>query len=149
MLVVYFCYEGARRLISHRGGDTDRPGRAAHPRLPHLPRGCTAGIDPGLIDAELHAVEGVVDVHDLHVWEVASGFPALSVHLLVAPDRDCHERREVVRHLLETGYGITHQTVQIEHREPVQGLPNPTYRTSDPAARRRPRRRRATRALRR
>lgn len=55
--------------------------------------------------------------------------------LLVAPDRDCHERREVVRHLLETGYGITHQIVQIEHREQVQGLPTPTYRAPDPAAR--------------
>ncbi len=39
-------------------------------------------------------------IHNLHVWEVTSGFPALSAHILVQEDRDCHERRESVAALL-------------------------------------------------
>ena len=38
-------------------------------------------------------VAGVHEVHDLHVWEVTSGFPALSAHVLVGADNDCHAAR--------------------------------------------------------
>lgn len=76
------------------------------------------GIDVATIDADLHRVEGVVEVHDLHVWEVTSGFPALSAHVLVAPDRDCHERRETITVLLAETHGIDHTTLQLDH--PVQ-----------------------------
>src|SRR5690349_19625894 len=41
------------------------------------------GLDPDAIGAALVAQAGVVEVHDLHVWEVASGFPALAAHVLV------------------------------------------------------------------
>ena len=38
----------------------------------------------------------VTEVHDLHVWEIGSGFAALSAHVLVEPDADCHGlRREL------------------------------------------------------
>ena len=50
------------------------------------------GINVAAIDADLHAVDGVRDVHDLHVWEVTSGFPALSAHILVDRSHDCHEQ---------------------------------------------------------
>ncbi|MGI8868066.1 MAG: cation diffusion facilitator family transporter [Mycobacteriales bacterium] len=83
------------------------------------------GIDPARIDADLHAMPGVTDVHDLHVWEVTSGFPAASVHLLVDVDEDCHERREAVEDLLAS-YGITHTTVQVDHGGRVQPLPSPS-----------------------
>jgi cobalt-zinc-cadmium efflux system protein len=92
------------------------------------------GVDPAAIDADLHAMAGVVDVHDLHVWEVTSGFPALSVHLLVEPELDCHERRAAVQQLLEDRYGIDHSTVQVEHRDRVQQLPLPALRPDDPDA---------------
>ena len=51
------------------------------------------GIEPGAVEAGIRAVEGVTDVHELHVWEVTSGFPALSAHVLVDSGADCHERR--------------------------------------------------------
>jgi cobalt-zinc-cadmium efflux system protein len=73
------------------------------------------GIDVAAIDADLHAVKGVVEVHDLHVWEVTSGFPALSAHVLVNAGSDCHERREEIAALLGTRYGLTHVTLQVDH----------------------------------
>lgn len=78
------------------------------------------GVDVAAIDGDLHAVEGVVDVHDLHVWEVTSGFPNLSAHLLLASDQDCHARREEIAVLLADRYGIQHTTLQVDHyREPL------------------------------
>ncbi|WP_073250158.1 cation diffusion facilitator family transporter [Cryptosporangium aurantiacum] len=78
------------------------------------------GLDVAAIDGDLHAVEGVVDVHDLHVWEVTSGFPNLSAHLLLAPDQNCHARREEIAALLADRYGIQHTTLQVDHyREPL------------------------------
>ena len=76
-------------------------------------------INPARIDADLHAMPGVVDVHDLHVWEVTSGFPALSAHVLFAPGEDCHRGREVIEELLEQRYGIDHTTLQVDHRHDV------------------------------
>jgi len=77
------------------------------------------GVDVEAIDADLHRVEGVVEIHDLHVWEVTSGFPALSAHVLVAPDCDCHERRVAITALLADTYGIQHTTLQVDHPEPT------------------------------
>jgi cobalt-zinc-cadmium efflux system protein len=76
------------------------------------------GVDVRMVDADLHAVSGVVDVHDLHVWEVTSGFPALSAHVLVEPGLDCHERREAITTMLGQRYAITHSTLQVDHPEP-------------------------------
>lgn len=73
------------------------------------------GIDVKAIDADLHSLEGVVEIHDLHVWEVTSGFPALSAHVLVESHRNCHERREVISHLLAERYDIDHTTIQVDH----------------------------------
>ena len=81
------------------------------------------GVDVAAIDAELHQVEGVVEIHDLHVWEVTSGFPALSAHVLVEPSRDCHERRETITTLLAETYGIDHTTLQLDHPEPAPVIP--------------------------
>ncbi len=81
------------------------------------------GVDVAAIDADLHAVDGVVEIHDLHVWEVTSGFPALSAHILLDPDRDCHERRQVITELLRETYEIDHTTLQIDHVAPVPFVP--------------------------
>ena len=43
---------------------------------------------------------GIVEVHDLHVWEVTSGFPALAAHVRVAPGDDCHARRRLLQRFL-------------------------------------------------
>jgi cobalt-zinc-cadmium efflux system protein len=74
------------------------------------------GIDPDAIGNLLASQPLVVEVHDLHVWEVTSGFPALSAHVVVAHDADCHECRRALAALLAQRYGITHSTLQVEHR---------------------------------
>jgi cobalt-zinc-cadmium efflux system protein len=57
----------------------------------------------------------VTDVHDLHVWEISSGFPALSAHVLVGRAEDCHRIRRDLEALLGERYGIDHTTLQVEH----------------------------------
>jgi cobalt-zinc-cadmium efflux system protein len=73
------------------------------------------GVDPDAIGRALAAEPGVVEVHDLHVWEVTSGFPALSAHVLVGRDTDCHASRLSLATLLQDRFGIDHATLQVEH----------------------------------
>jgi len=80
-----------------------------------LLEGAPAGLDAGAIGRALAAHPGVSEVHDLHVWEVTSGFPALAAHVLVGPGDDCHGRREELERLLADSFGITHTTLQVEH----------------------------------
>lgn len=89
------------------------------------------GVDPAQVGADLADLPGVVGVHDLHVWEVTSGFPALSAHVLVAPDRDCHASRVAAERLLAERYQIEHTTLQVDHRDTRQALPMPTRRHGD------------------
>jgi len=74
-----------------------------------------AGIDPGEIGHTLAAQPGVVQVHDLHIWEVTSGFPALSAHVVVHAGDDCHARRRALQNLLEERFDIHHTTLQVDH----------------------------------
>jgi cobalt-zinc-cadmium efflux system protein len=67
------------------------------------------------------AVADVVEVHDLHVWTVGSGFPSLSAHVLVRPEGDCHEARRELAAMLAARFGLEHTTLQVEHaRSPVR-----------------------------
>jgi cobalt-zinc-cadmium efflux system protein len=59
--------------------------------------------------------DGVVEVHDLHIWTITSGFPALSAHVLVRAGDDCHARRRELEMLLEDEFGLRHTTLQVEH----------------------------------
>jgi cobalt-zinc-cadmium efflux system protein len=61
------------------------------------------------------AVPDVVEVHDLHVWTVGSGFPSLSAHVLVRPEGDCHEARRELAAMLAERFGLEHTTLQVEH----------------------------------
>jgi cobalt-zinc-cadmium efflux system protein len=72
-------------------------------------------LDVQAIGNALAARPNVVEVHDLHVWEVGSGFPALSAHVLVALDCDCHAARRDLAALLAERFGIDHTTLQVEH----------------------------------
>jgi cobalt-zinc-cadmium efflux system protein len=76
------------------------------------------GVDPAEIRAALLAEPGVIGVHDLHVWEISSGFPALSAHVLVRPGDDCHGIRRELEQLLGSRFGIGHTTLQVEHAQP-------------------------------
>jgi len=73
------------------------------------------GLDPQTIGEALVAQPGVVEVHDLHVWEITSGFPALSAHVLVAPDSDCHAARRDMEAVLHGRFGLDHTTLQVDH----------------------------------
>jgi cobalt-zinc-cadmium efflux system protein len=75
------------------------------------------GMSPDEVGARLVDTDGVVEVHDLHVWEITSGEPALSAHVLVTDDADCHAARQRVQQVLRTEFGITHTTLQVDHVE--------------------------------
>ncbi|MBL7496457.1 cation transporter [Frankia sp. CNm7] len=77
------------------------------------------GIDPAEIGQALAAIDEVTDVHDLHVWEVTSGMPALSAHLLVDEAGDCHRVQDTARLLLRDRWHIDHVTLQVDHAEPT------------------------------
>jgi cobalt-zinc-cadmium efflux system protein len=65
---------------------------------------------------------GVVEAHDLHVWTVTSGFPALSAHVLVQPGADCHRIRLELERMLRERFRIDHSTLQVEHVGAETGL---------------------------
>ena len=73
------------------------------------------GVDPAALGLRLCELDDVVQVHDLHVWAITSGFPALSAHVLVAPGRDCHAVRIQLEELLRRDYSIEHTTLQVDH----------------------------------
>jgi cobalt-zinc-cadmium efflux system protein len=73
------------------------------------------GLDPEAIGAALIKEAGVVEVHDLHVWEVTTGMPAISAHMIVRQDADCHEARWRAARLLADRFGVEHSTLQVEH----------------------------------
>jgi cobalt-zinc-cadmium efflux system protein len=73
------------------------------------------GLDPHTIGEALVHQPTVVEVHDLHVWEVTSGFPALSAHVLVGADSDCHTARRDMEAMLYTRFGLDHTTLQVDH----------------------------------
>jgi cobalt-zinc-cadmium efflux system protein len=73
------------------------------------------GMAPDEIAATLRAHSGVANVHDLHVWEISSGFPALSAHVLVEREEDCHRIRRELENVLHERFGIDHTTLQVEH----------------------------------
>jgi cobalt-zinc-cadmium efflux system protein len=73
------------------------------------------GMDAEEIGRAMVEVEGVREVHDLHVWTITSGFPSLSAHVLVSPDADCHGKRRELERVLEDRFGLTHTTLQVDH----------------------------------
>lgn len=77
--------------------------------------GAPTGIDPDAVAAALLAEDDVVQVHDLHVWTVTSGFPALAAHVLVDPGVDCHAARRRLEHLLHERFDLHHTTLQVDH----------------------------------
>jgi cobalt-zinc-cadmium efflux system protein len=80
-----------------------------------LLEGAPRGMDTRGLGRRLTEVPGVVEVHDLHVWTITSGFPALAAHVLVERGEDCHARRRELEDLLHREYGIEHTTLQVDH----------------------------------
>ncbi len=86
-----------------------------------LLEGTPPGIDADEVGRSMARVPGVAEVHDLHVWTITSGFPALAAHVLVGRDENCHARRRDLEELLAREYGIEHTTLQVDHAGDYQG----------------------------
>jgi cobalt-zinc-cadmium efflux system protein len=87
-----------------------------------------AEIEPGDVAAAIVALPHVVEAHDVHVWTVTSGFPALSAHVLVEPDADCHALRRELEVMLARRFGVDHTTLQVDHAR--TGAVSVRFRTS-------------------
>lgn len=81
-----------------------------------------AGMAAGEVGALLAGHPAVVDVHDFHVWEITSGLPALSAHVMVEPGADCHAIRRELEEEVRARYGIDHTTLQVDHATEPPGL---------------------------
>jgi len=73
------------------------------------------GIDAEAVGRRMAGAAGVAEVHDLHIWTITSGFPALAAHVLVRRGEDCHARRRELEDLLAREFRIDHTTLQVEH----------------------------------
>ncbi len=75
-----------------------------------------AGIDPDAVGRAIGAIPGVVEVHDLHVWSITTGLPALSGHVRVADSHrgDPDEVLTLIKRSLRDRFGIVHTTIQVE-----------------------------------
>jgi cobalt-zinc-cadmium efflux system protein len=80
------------------------------------------GSDPDRIGRSMAAVDGVTEVHDLHVWDLGSGEPALSAHLVIDAGFDCHKVARGVRQVLAESHRIGHATLQADHQHGDQPL---------------------------
>lgn len=99
-----------------------------------------ADIDPAEVGEAIVSVPNVVEAHDVHVWTVTSGFPALSAHVLVQPGADCHAVRRTLEAILRERFGVDHTTLQVDHAAPRDRVPvelGPSYRRTTPVDRRR------------
>jgi cobalt-zinc-cadmium efflux system protein len=74
------------------------------------------GMDVEEIGHALAATDGVVEVHDLHIWEVSSGFPSLAAHVVVERECDCHHARARLQAMLRERFAIEHTTLQMDHQ---------------------------------
>jgi cobalt-zinc-cadmium efflux system protein len=73
-----------------------------------------AGFIPAEIGARLATQPDVAEVHDLHIWEITSGYLTLSAHVFVQPPGDCSAVQRNLQDLLARSYGITHTTLQVD-----------------------------------
>jgi cobalt-zinc-cadmium efflux system protein len=78
------------------------------------------GLSVEEIGTAMAAHPRVVEVHDLHVWEVTTEFPTLSAHVLVEPGADCHGIRRELEQLLRERFSLEHTTLQVDHAPPAQ-----------------------------
>ncbi|MGW5746981.1 cation diffusion facilitator family transporter [Amycolatopsis sp. NPDC003861] len=79
-------------------------------------------IDPEAIGDQLASVPDVVQVHDLHIWQITSGEAALSAHVLVRPTADCHAVRLGIEEIMRLQHQLEHTTLQVDH-SPDGNLP--------------------------
>jgi cobalt-zinc-cadmium efflux system protein len=84
--------------------------------------GAPSSAPPEDVGRAIVAHDGVVEAHDVHVWTVTDGFPALSAHVLVEPGADCHRIRLELERMLAERFALEHTTLQVEHVGTASGL---------------------------
>jgi cobalt-zinc-cadmium efflux system protein len=81
-----------------------------------------AGIDVERMGQAMAHVDGVVEVHDLHVWTVTSGFAAVAAHMTVEPEAEPSLVRRRTAEMLRIHFGVEHSTLQVERQGAEQSL---------------------------
>jgi cobalt-zinc-cadmium efflux system protein len=86
-----------------------------------LLEGAPRELDIQEITGALEQVDGVVDVHDLHVWTISSGMDALSGHVVVRDQMlsQSSQLLQEINRMLSERYNITHTTIQLENEQEV------------------------------
>lgn len=100
ILVALLILRGASGVISH----------AVH----ILMEGTPVAIDRDEVQRALMAIDGVKNVHDLHIWTITSGMDSLSCHMLIDDHKDSQHILQQAIHIVEEHFSIKHTTIQIE-----------------------------------
>ncbi|XCS10666.1 cation diffusion facilitator family transporter [Aeribacillus pallidus] len=79
-----------------------------------LMEGTPVTIDQNEVKKSLKSIEGVKDVHDLHIWTITSGLDSLSCHILIEDHQDSQKVLQAAIHMIEEKFKILHTTIQIE-----------------------------------
>jgi cobalt-zinc-cadmium efflux system protein len=79
-----------------------------------------AGLSAEEVGKAIVELPRVVEVHDLHIWTITSGFAALSAHVLVEPAADCHDLRRRIEVVLRERFDLEHTTLQVDHAHRTQ-----------------------------
>ncbi|WP_053372494.1 cation diffusion facilitator family transporter [Paenibacillus sp. FJAT-27812] len=82
-----------------------------------LMEGTPANVDAGQVEETLLRIDGVKEVHDLHIWTITSGLDALSCHLVVEDNVDCQKVLQEAIQQIAADFHIEHTTFQIEKSE--------------------------------
>lgn len=94
-----------------------------------------SGMDAAEIGRALAEHPRVSSVHDLHVWQISTGFPALSAHVLVPLGADCHGIRRELEQVLAERFKLEHTTLQVDHdrsEELIDVEPGRSVRPAEP-----------------
>lgn len=92
-----------------------------------LLEGAPADVETHAVGTALCQVEGVVEVHDLHVWELTQGFPSVTAHVVVAPGTEPQAARFALERVLRERFAVSHSTLQVDvdHRDELIQLDAP------------------------
>jgi cobalt-zinc-cadmium efflux system protein len=83
-----------------------------------LMEGTPGHIDLDSLRDKFASVEGVVDVHDIHVWSITSGLEAMSGHIAIRPGANAKDVLSAVTQIARQDFGIQHTTIQIDEQDP-------------------------------
>jgi cobalt-zinc-cadmium efflux system protein len=91
-----------------------RAARLAAASVRILVQAAPVGTDVETIRAALGSIDGVVDVHDLHIWTLSGDMHVLTAHIMVGASADHHQVLDRARVLLKDDHSLEHATLQIE-----------------------------------